>query len=74
MRAPEIDRVRAAHDRRIRIDPNRDARVVTFVSRPQPRACRLLDPPQHHPMFDRCATVITRRIGKTSRRVPATSA
>ena len=74
MRALEIDRVRAAHDRMIGIDPDRDARAVTVVTRPRPRACRLLDPPQHHPMFDRCAPVIARRIGKTSRRVPATSA
>ena len=68
MRTPEIDRVRGAHDRMIGIDPNRDARAVTVVTRPQPRACRLFDPPQHHPMFDRCATVIMPRIAKTSRR------
>ena len=56
MRAPEIDRVRAAHDRMIGIDPNRDARVITFVSPSQPRACRLVDQPRHNSMFDRCTT------------------
>ena len=56
MRTLEIDRVRAAHDRMIGIDPNRDARVITFVSRPQPRACRFVDQPRHHSMFDRCTT------------------
>ena len=56
MRTLEIDRVRAAHDRMIGIDPNRDARVITFVSRSQPRACRLVDQPRHHSMFDRCTT------------------
>jgi len=55
MRASEIDRVRAVHKRMIGIDPNRDARVITFVS-PQPRACRLVDQPRHHSMFDRCTT------------------
>ena len=56
MRALEIDRVRAAHDRMIGIDPNRDARVITFVSRPQLRARRLVDQPRHHSMFDPCMT------------------
>ena len=56
MRTPEIDRVRAAHDRMIGIDPSRDARVITFVSRPQPRACHLTDRPRQHSMFDRCTT------------------
>jgi hypothetical protein len=56
MRTLEVDRVRAAHDRMIGIDPNRDARVITFVSRSQPRACRLVDQPRHHLMFDRCTT------------------
>ena len=56
MRTLEIDRVRAAHDRMIGIDPNRDARVITFVSRSQPRACRLVDQSRHHSMFDCCAT------------------
>ena len=53
---PEVDRVRAAHRRMIGIDPDRDACAVTVVTRPQPRACRLSDPPQHHPMFERCTT------------------
>lgn len=53
MRAPEIDRVRAAHDRMIGTDPNRDASVITFVSRSEPRACRLVEQPQHHTRFDR---------------------
>ena len=53
MRAPEIDRVRAAHGRMIGTDPNRDASVITFVSRSEPRACRLVDQPQHHSRFDR---------------------
>ena len=53
MRVPEIDRVRAAHDRMIGTDPNRDASVITFVARSQPRACRLVDRPQHHSRFDR---------------------
>ena len=53
MRAPEIDRVRAAHDRMIGTDPNRDVSVITFVSRSQPRACRLADRPQLHSRFDR---------------------
>jgi len=44
------------HDRMIGIDPNRDAHVITFVSRSQPRACRLVDQPRHHSMFDRCTT------------------
>ena len=56
MRTPEIDRVGAAHDRMIGIDPNRDARVITFVSRSQPRACRLIDQPRHRLMFDCCTT------------------
>ena len=56
MRTLEIDHVRAAHDRMIGMDPNRDARVITFVSRSQPRACRLVDQPRHHSMFDRCTT------------------
>jgi hypothetical protein len=56
MRTPEIDRVRAAQDRMIGIDPNRDARVITFVSRSQPRACRLVDQPRHRSRFDRCTT------------------
>lgn len=56
MRTLEIDRVRAAHDRMIGIDPNRDAHVITFVSRSQPRACRLVDQPRHHSMFDCCTT------------------
>jgi hypothetical protein len=56
MRTPEIDRVRAAQDRMIGIDPNRDARVITFVSRSQPRACRLVDQLRHRSRFDRCTT------------------
>jgi hypothetical protein len=56
MRPPEIDRVHAAHDRMIGIDPNRDARVITFVSRSQPCACRLVDQLRRHSMFDRCTT------------------
>jgi len=56
MRTLEIDRVLAAHGRMIGIDPNRDARVITFVSRSQPRACRLVDQPRHHSMFDCCTT------------------
>ena len=56
MKTPEIDRVGAAHNHMIGIDPSRDARVITFVSRSQPRACRLVDQPRHHSMFDRCTT------------------
>ena len=56
MGTPEIDRVRAAHDRMIGIDPNRGAHMITFVSRSQPRACRLVDQPRHHSMFDCCTT------------------
>jgi len=56
MKAPEIDRVRAAHDRMIGIDPNRDARVITFVSRSKPRECHLVDQPRYRSRFDRCTT------------------
>jgi hypothetical protein len=28
--------------------------VITFVSRSQPRACRLVDQPRHRSRFDRC--------------------
>lgn len=74
MRAPEIDRVRAAHDRMIGIDPNRDARVVTFVSRPQharvdPLISRVT---AQGPIAARQVT--TRWIANQSRSVPATSA
>lgn len=48
-------RVRAVHDDVIRTDPDRDARVVTSVTRLQPRACRDTDRPQHDPWLDRSA-------------------
>ena len=74
MRAPEIDRVRAAHDRVIGIDPSRDARVITFVSRPQHArvAPWISRGTAQGPIAARQMT--TRWIANQSRSVPATSA
>ena len=70
MRASEIDRVRAVHERMIGIDPNRDARVITFVS-PRSRA-------QISRGITQCSIaarqMTTRWIANQSRSVPATSA
>jgi hypothetical protein len=74
MRASEIDRVRAVHERMIGIDPNRDARVITFVS-PRSRAhvASLISRG-----ITQCSIaarqMTTRWIANQSRSVPATSA
>lgn len=65
MTAPEIDRVRAAHRRMIGIDPDRDACAVTAVTRLQPRACRLVEPP--HDAGEHRTTLRVRRRAKVRR-------
>jgi len=52
--APGLGRVRAVRGDVIGTDPDRDARVVTSVTRLQPRACRFADRPQDDPLLDRC--------------------
>ena len=47
--APALGRVRAVHDDVIGSDPDRDALVVTPVTRLQSRACLFADRPQHNP-------------------------
>ena len=79
--APALGCVLVVHGDVIGSDPDRDARVVTSVTQPQPRACRFADRPQHNPRFGLSTTddhgsdreAVTENAGGKSTKSPARS-